>query len=108
MESEAPYPYQACYCSICRKTTGGGGYAINLGGSYVTLQIEGEENLRVYNAKLFDVGEPGETETSPGSVTSAGSAGAFSGSTTRDGRNSFIPSPRRLTHRSRSLRNASA
>jgi len=22
-----------CYCSICRKTAGGGGYAINLGAS---------------------------------------------------------------------------
>jgi hypothetical protein len=31
VESETPYPYQACYCSICRKTAGGGGYAINLG-----------------------------------------------------------------------------
>ena len=30
-ESPTPYPYQACYCSICRKTAGGGGYAINLG-----------------------------------------------------------------------------
>jgi hypothetical protein len=30
VESETPYPYQACYCSICRKTAGGG-YAINLG-----------------------------------------------------------------------------
>ncbi|NWC98411.1 GFA family protein, partial [Pseudomonas sp. P7779] len=32
LESAHPYPYQRCYCSICRKTQGGGGYAINLGG----------------------------------------------------------------------------
>ena len=27
--SHTPYPYQRCYCSICRKNAGGGGYAIN-------------------------------------------------------------------------------
>ena len=43
-----------CYCSICRKTAGGGGYAINLGALTNTLEVEGEENLRVYNAKLYD------------------------------------------------------
>ena len=31
LTSAHPYPYQRCYCSICRKTQGGGGYAINLG-----------------------------------------------------------------------------
>ena len=30
--SHTPQPYQLCYCSICRKTAGGGGYAINLMG----------------------------------------------------------------------------
>src|SRR5919107_6355871 len=30
VDSPTPYPYLACYCSICRKTAGGGGYAINL------------------------------------------------------------------------------
>src|SRR5829696_6208838 len=56
VESETPYPYQACYCSICRKTAGGGGYAINLGAAANTLEIEGAENLSVYNAKLYDRG----------------------------------------------------
>jgi hypothetical protein len=46
-----------CYCSICRKTAGGGGYAINLGAQRDTLQIEGEENLSVYRARLEDGGE---------------------------------------------------
>ena len=31
VESHEPYPFMRCYCSICRKTAGGGGYAINLG-----------------------------------------------------------------------------
>ena len=45
-------PYQRCYCSICRKTQGGGGYAINLGGESKTLKVEGRENIRVYRAKI--------------------------------------------------------
>ena len=28
--SHTPYPYQLCYCSICRQTAGGGGFDINL------------------------------------------------------------------------------
>ena len=38
--SHTPVPYQRCYCSICRKTAGGGGYAINLGGLSETLKVE--------------------------------------------------------------------
>jgi hypothetical protein len=30
--SHTPCPYQLCYCSICRKTVGGGGFAINIMG----------------------------------------------------------------------------
>ena len=26
LQSHTPYPYMRCYCSICRKTGGGGGY----------------------------------------------------------------------------------
>ena len=63
-ESDTPYPYQACYCSICRKTAGGGGYAINLGADANTLEIEGKEYLSVYNAKLYDRGEPDEAPAS--------------------------------------------
>jgi hypothetical protein len=77
VESKSPYPYQACYCSICRKTAGGGGYAINLGADAETLEIEGEENLRVYNAKLYDLGEPEEVETSPAERNFCGLCGSF-------------------------------
>ena len=41
-----------CYCGICRKANGGGGYAINLGGEADSLQVEGREHLRKYNAKI--------------------------------------------------------
>ena len=76
VESKTPYPYQACYCSICRKTAGGGGYAINLGADAETLEIEGEA-LRVYNAKLYDVGEPEKVETSPAERNFCGLCGSF-------------------------------
>ena len=66
VESAMPYPYLLCYCSICRKTDGGGGYAINLGADSSTLEIEGEEDLSVYNALLRDEHGSGEAEVSPG------------------------------------------
>jgi hypothetical protein len=50
--SHTPVPYQLCYCSICRKTAGGGGYAINLGADAATLQIEGADALGVYRARI--------------------------------------------------------
>jgi hypothetical protein len=61
VESQTPQPYLRCYCSICRKTAGGGGFAINLGAAAETLAVEGEENLSVYQAVL----RAGETP-SPG------------------------------------------
>ena len=50
VETETPYPFNYCYCSICRKTTGGGGYAINIMGLSKFFQINGEENLSTYRA----------------------------------------------------------
>ena len=52
LTSHHPYPYNICYCSICRKTQGGGGYAINLSGDFGTLKVTGKENLSVYRARL--------------------------------------------------------
>ena len=48
LEAPSPVPYMRCYCSICRKVAGGGGYAVNLGGDATTLEIEGEAYIRVY------------------------------------------------------------
>ena len=53
-ESHAPVPYQLCYCSICRKTTGAGGYAINLSAVNATLKVEGRQSLAVYRAAIED------------------------------------------------------
>ncbi len=52
VRSYHPYPFLRCYCSICRKTAGGGGYAINIAGDNTTLEIEGEENITVYHAQI--------------------------------------------------------
>jgi hypothetical protein len=57
LESSHPYPFNLCYCSICRKTSGGGGFAINISGAHETLAIEGRENLRVYQAMVTYPGE---------------------------------------------------
>jgi hypothetical protein len=54
VNSRTPYPYMRCYCSICCKTAGGGGYAINIMGQAETLKVEGREHVRVYHALLED------------------------------------------------------
>lgn len=54
VEAQSPYPFMRCYCSICRKTAGGGGYAINLGAKRDTLRVEGEDALAVYRARRAD------------------------------------------------------
>ena len=64
LEAPHPYPFNLCYCSICRKTAGGGGYAINLGGNHGSLAVEGEENLGVYQAEIRDE-QTGDLAKSP-------------------------------------------
>lgn len=56
VESHAPVPFMLCYCSICRKTAGGGGYAINLHADMGTLKAEGR--TAVFHAEIDD-GEGG-------------------------------------------------
>ncbi len=64
LESVHPYPFNLCYCTICRKTAGGGGYAINLGGEFATLQVTGEQNTSVYQVMVTDP-ETGAASESP-------------------------------------------
>ena len=77
VESPEPYPFMRCYCSICRKTAGGGGYAVNLGALSGTLEVEGEDNLSVYNAKLYDRGDAGEVPASEAERNFCGLCGSF-------------------------------
>ena len=60
VESAHPRPFNLCYCSICRKTAGGGGYAINLGADAASLEVEGREHLRVYRAVVDGATSPAE------------------------------------------------
>jgi hypothetical protein len=64
LRSPHPYPFNLCYCSVCRKTAGGGGFAINLGGEAGSLEVDGREHLRVYRAKIKDP-EDAEPHQSP-------------------------------------------
>ncbi len=52
VQSHHPVPYQRCYCSICRKTQGGGGYAINLAADAATMVVKGRENITLYHARV--------------------------------------------------------
>jgi hypothetical protein len=54
-----------CYCSICRKTDGGGGYAINLGADKATLKVDDPDRaIGVFRAELRD--DDGACEVSSG------------------------------------------
>ena len=68
LDSHTPHPYQRCYCTICRKTAGGGGYAINIMGDAGTLEVTGRDALAVYRAELEEEGADGvcRTQTSSG------------------------------------------
>lgn len=57
VRSAAPVPFNLCYCSICRKTAGAGGFAINLGADFRTLEITGSDAVRSYRARLDDGSE---------------------------------------------------
>ena len=75
VESRHPYPFNLCYCSICRKTAGAGGYAINLGADATTLAVAGEEHIRVYRAMLHD-SETGEERQSSAERNFCGTCGS--------------------------------
>lgn len=62
VEAAAPVPYLRCYCSICRKVAGGGGFAINLGADARTLEVDGADHIRIY-------------ETSPAASTADATCG---------------------------------
>jgi len=57
LEAHSPVPFMHCHCSICRKTAGSGGYAINLGGDAQSLKVRGRKHLRVYHALLREPGQ---------------------------------------------------
>lgn len=60
VEAYAPVPYLRCHCSICRKTAGGGGYAVNVGATAGTLTVEGAEHVSVFHAVIDGRPSPAE------------------------------------------------
>ncbi|KAJ1650352.1 hypothetical protein IWQ61_008823 [Dispira simplex] len=51
VQSQTPVPYNCCYCSICRKLQGGGGYAINIMGIANTFKVvQGQKYTKRYQA----------------------------------------------------------
>lgn len=56
VEADCPVPYMHCHCSICRKTAGSGGFAINLGAKAGSLKVRGKKHVRVFHAVLREPG----------------------------------------------------
>jgi len=64
--SHTPYPYMRCYCSMCRKTAGGGGYSINIMAQADTFKVEGEAHVAVHDCWTDDDEHPGKLKKSSG------------------------------------------
>ena len=92
VEAPHPYPFNLCYCSICRKTAGGGGFAINLG---ALSRYAGGDRRRAHP----ELQTPAWTTARPAraSASSAAPAARRSGSGTRAGPSSCTRTPRRST-----------
>lgn len=56
VDSQTPYPYQFCYCSICRKTSGA--LTCNIMGQRKTLRVTGKKHLRRYHGVMRRRGRP--------------------------------------------------
>jgi hypothetical protein len=54
VDSETPYPFMYCYCSICRKTSGS--FGVNVMGKRATLRIRGKRHLRCFHAVMREPG----------------------------------------------------
>lgn len=55
VDSDTPYPYQFCYCSVCRKVTGGV-CGCNIMAIRKTLKISGKRHLKLYHAVIREGG----------------------------------------------------
>jgi hypothetical protein len=64
VRSTSPTPFNRCYCGICRKTAGAGGYAINIGADTAAMEVTGREHLRVYRAQVADPATGGTVASS--------------------------------------------
>jgi hypothetical protein len=104
VESEHPYPFNLCYCSICRKTAGAGGFAINLGGQSASLKVQGKGTSASTGRESQTLAKARASVR--WNAVSAVNAAACYGAGTRDGPISSIPSRRPSTPSSLSRPNA--
>ncbi len=75
VEAAEPVPFMRCYCSICRKTAGGGGYAINIMGDAETLKVRGRKAVVPYQARIPDP-KTGRRTRSPAQRNFCGKCGS--------------------------------
>lgn len=52
VDAPEPVPFMRCYCSVCRKTAGTGGFAINLGARTHSMKVTGKRYLGIYRARI--------------------------------------------------------
>ena len=62
VEAAEPVPFMRCYCSICRKTAGAGGFAINLGAGVQGMKVTGQRYLGIYRARIEEEGRQRTSE----------------------------------------------
>ena len=98
MQSHAPHPYQLCYCTICRKTAGGGGFAINLSAAADSLDVKGRAAPALISGRSQR--RSGRQHTSSGERNFCGKCDSRSGCSIRPGRISSIHSHRPWTRAS--------
>lgn len=65
VSSHTPYPYLHCYCSFCRKTSGSGGYGINIMAETDSFSVSGEAHLGFHHGMEHDK-DTDELKQSPG------------------------------------------
>ncbi len=75
-EVEAPsyLPFNRCYCEVCRKTAGAGGFAINLGADHRTLKVTGADSIRSYSAMIEREDGPEQSQAQRSFCGTCGSA----------------------------------
>ena len=61
-ESHTPEPFMLCYCSLCRKVGGGGGYAINIMAEAATLALGDPDAVADYRVRRHE-GDPDKLDT---------------------------------------------
>jgi hypothetical protein len=104
VESYTPYPFMLCYCSICRKTAGGGGYAINIMGQAETLHVDGQRHVQIYHAILGKT-KQGKPKLSQASAISVNIVRVVYGFLIPAGQNGFIRLLQQLIHLYQNHRN---